>query len=214
MPSAGRSTGSRASGCPARGPPSFPSRRASRGARRCPRGDRRDPSVAGGRGRRSRNSSRSTIARWMHSGGRSMPQLAEFRLGRWRPTARSPGDRPARRRSRRRRGSRPQPDADHRPVPPGRGGNGKLTGFSAPGGLATKRRMLELEGAPGSVSRPSSADPRTGTFDGRRECGTSPCPSLRPSAVRSINRSGGRRVASCREWTPRSGARCRRQTRR
>jgi methylated-DNA-[protein]-cysteine S-methyltransferase len=29
------------------------------------------------------------------------------------------------------------------------GANGKLTGFSAPGGLATKRRMLELEGAPG-----------------------------------------------------------------
>jgi methylated-DNA-[protein]-cysteine S-methyltransferase len=29
------------------------------------------------------------------------------------------------------------------------GSNGKLTGFSAPGGLATKRRMLELEGAPG-----------------------------------------------------------------
>jgi methylated-DNA-[protein]-cysteine S-methyltransferase len=29
------------------------------------------------------------------------------------------------------------------------GVNGKLTGFSAPGGLATKRRMLELEGAPG-----------------------------------------------------------------
>ena len=27
--------------------------------------------------------------------------------------------------------------------------NGALTGFSAPGGLATKRRMLELEGAPG-----------------------------------------------------------------
>jgi methylated-DNA-[protein]-cysteine S-methyltransferase len=27
--------------------------------------------------------------------------------------------------------------------------NGVLTGFSAPGGLATKRRMLELEGAPG-----------------------------------------------------------------
>jgi methylated-DNA-[protein]-cysteine S-methyltransferase len=27
--------------------------------------------------------------------------------------------------------------------------NGGLTGFSAPGGLATKRRMLELEGAPG-----------------------------------------------------------------
>jgi len=27
--------------------------------------------------------------------------------------------------------------------------SGKLTGFSAPGGLATKRRMLELEGAPG-----------------------------------------------------------------
>ena len=26
---------------------------------------------------------------------------------------------------------------------------GALTGFSAPGGLATKRRMLELEGAPG-----------------------------------------------------------------
>ena len=29
------------------------------------------------------------------------------------------------------------------------GANGKLTGFSAPGGLATKRRMLEIEGAPG-----------------------------------------------------------------
>ena len=29
------------------------------------------------------------------------------------------------------------------------GANGKLTGFSAPGGLATKRRMLQLEGAPG-----------------------------------------------------------------
>ena len=29
------------------------------------------------------------------------------------------------------------------------GAGGKLTGFSAPGGLATKRRMLELEGAPG-----------------------------------------------------------------
>ena len=27
--------------------------------------------------------------------------------------------------------------------------NGALTGFSAPGGLAAKRRMLELEGAPG-----------------------------------------------------------------
>ncbi len=27
--------------------------------------------------------------------------------------------------------------------------NGALTGFSAPGGLQTKRRMLELEGAPG-----------------------------------------------------------------
>jgi methylated-DNA-[protein]-cysteine S-methyltransferase len=27
--------------------------------------------------------------------------------------------------------------------------NGALTGFSAPGGLATKRRMLQLEGAPG-----------------------------------------------------------------
>jgi methylated-DNA-[protein]-cysteine S-methyltransferase len=27
--------------------------------------------------------------------------------------------------------------------------DGRLTGFSAPGGLATKRRMLELEGAPG-----------------------------------------------------------------
>ena len=27
--------------------------------------------------------------------------------------------------------------------------HGALTGFSAPGGLATKRRMLELEGAPG-----------------------------------------------------------------
>ena len=29
------------------------------------------------------------------------------------------------------------------------GAGGKLIGFSAPGGLATKRRMLELEGAPG-----------------------------------------------------------------
>lgn len=29
------------------------------------------------------------------------------------------------------------------------GANGRLTGFSAPGGLATKRRMLELEGAAG-----------------------------------------------------------------
>jgi methylated-DNA-[protein]-cysteine S-methyltransferase len=29
------------------------------------------------------------------------------------------------------------------------GSDGKLTCFSAPGGLATKRRMLELEGAPG-----------------------------------------------------------------
>lgn len=29
------------------------------------------------------------------------------------------------------------------------GANGKLTGFSAPGGLETKRRMLELEGVPG-----------------------------------------------------------------
>ena len=29
------------------------------------------------------------------------------------------------------------------------GANGKLTGFSAPGGLETKRKMLELEGAPG-----------------------------------------------------------------
>ena len=29
------------------------------------------------------------------------------------------------------------------------GADGKLTGFSGPGGLATKRRMLELEGAPG-----------------------------------------------------------------
>jgi methylated-DNA-[protein]-cysteine S-methyltransferase len=29
------------------------------------------------------------------------------------------------------------------------GANGKLIGFSAPGGLATKQRMLELEGAPG-----------------------------------------------------------------
>ena len=33
------------------------------------------------------------------------------------------------------------------------GSNGKLTGFSAPGGLATKRRMLELEGAPGYGQR-------------------------------------------------------------
>jgi methylated-DNA-[protein]-cysteine S-methyltransferase len=29
------------------------------------------------------------------------------------------------------------------------GADGRLTGFSAPGGLETKRRMLELEGAPG-----------------------------------------------------------------
>ena len=33
------------------------------------------------------------------------------------------------------------------------GANGRLTGFSAPGGLATKRRMLELEGAPGFGQR-------------------------------------------------------------
>jgi methylated-DNA-[protein]-cysteine S-methyltransferase len=32
-------------------------------------------------------------------------------------------------------------------------GNGALTGFSAPGGLATKRRMLEIEGAPGNGQR-------------------------------------------------------------
>ena len=31
--------------------------------------------------------------------------------------------------------------------------NGALHGFSAPGGLATKRRMLELEGAPGYGQR-------------------------------------------------------------
>ena len=31
--------------------------------------------------------------------------------------------------------------------------SGALTGFSAPGGLATKRRMLELEGAPGYGQR-------------------------------------------------------------
>jgi methylated-DNA-[protein]-cysteine S-methyltransferase len=31
--------------------------------------------------------------------------------------------------------------------------NGALTGFSAPGGLDTKRRMLELEGAPGYGQR-------------------------------------------------------------
>jgi len=33
------------------------------------------------------------------------------------------------------------------------GANGKLTGFSAPGGVETKRRMLELEGAPGYGQR-------------------------------------------------------------
>jgi methylated-DNA-[protein]-cysteine S-methyltransferase len=33
------------------------------------------------------------------------------------------------------------------------GANGKPTGFSAPGGLETKRRMLELEGAPGYGQR-------------------------------------------------------------
>jgi methylated-DNA-[protein]-cysteine S-methyltransferase len=33
------------------------------------------------------------------------------------------------------------------------GANGKLTGFSAPGGLETKRRMLELEGTPGFGQR-------------------------------------------------------------
>jgi methylated-DNA-[protein]-cysteine S-methyltransferase len=33
------------------------------------------------------------------------------------------------------------------------GANGRLTGFSAPGGLETKRRMLELEGAPGYGQR-------------------------------------------------------------
>ena len=33
------------------------------------------------------------------------------------------------------------------------GAGGRLTGFSAPGGLETKRRMLELEGAPGYTQR-------------------------------------------------------------
>jgi methylated-DNA-[protein]-cysteine S-methyltransferase len=33
------------------------------------------------------------------------------------------------------------------------GANGRLTGFSAPGGLETKRRLLELEGAPGFGQR-------------------------------------------------------------
>jgi O6-methylguanine-DNA--protein-cysteine methyltransferase len=31
---------------------------------------------------------------------------------------------------------------------------GALTGFSSPGGVATKRRMLEIEGAPGFVQQP------------------------------------------------------------
>ena len=38
----------------------------------------------------------------------------------------------------------------HRVVGP----DGKLTGFSAPGGLETKRRMLALEGAPGYGQQP------------------------------------------------------------
>ena len=31
--------------------------------------------------------------------------------------------------------------------------DGRLTGFSAPGGIATKRRLLEIEGAPGFAQR-------------------------------------------------------------
>jgi methylated-DNA-[protein]-cysteine S-methyltransferase len=49
--------------------------------------------------------------------------------------------------------------------------NGALTGFSAPGGLATKRRMLELEGAPGYGQLPlfssSSVGSRTAPPSGR-----------------------------------------------
>ena len=55
------------------------------------------------------------------------------------------------------------------------GANGKLTGFSAPGGLETKRRMLAWRARPGSASRSSSADPRT--FRG--EC----CPIVLNGAV-------------------------------
>jgi methylated-DNA-[protein]-cysteine S-methyltransferase len=60
------------------------------------------------------------------------------------------------------------------------GANGKLTGFSAPGGLETKRRMLELEGAPGfgqqllfgqPVSEPGRALDQLG--DHRRSSGGS-----------------------------------------
>jgi O-6-methylguanine DNA methyltransferase len=36
---------------------------------------------------------------------------------------------------------------------------GELHGFSAPGGITTKRRMLEIERAPGSPSSPCSAPP-------------------------------------------------------
>ena len=43
----------------------------------------------------------------------------------------------------------PEPLPDHRPVPPRGRGERRAPGFSAPGGLDTKRRMLELEGAPG-----------------------------------------------------------------
>lgn len=34
------------------------------------------------------------------------------------------------------------------------GANGNLTGFSAPGGVETKRRLLEIEGAPGFGQQP------------------------------------------------------------
>ena len=43
--------------------------------------------------------------------------------------------------------------------------DGKLTGFSAPGGLATKRRMLELEGAPG-YGQQRLFDPETASGTG------------------------------------------------
>jgi Methylated DNA-protein cysteine methyltransferase len=58
--------------------------------------------------------------------------------------------------------------------------NGALTGFSAPGGLATKRRMLELEGAPGYGQQALFGDERAvssgvaggplGTGMGTRAC--------------------------------------------
>ena len=67
-----------------------------------------------------------------------------------------PSHRPTGRGPRRRRGTEPEPDPIIVPCHRVVAANGALTGFSAPGGLATKRRMLELEGAPGYGQAPAA----------------------------------------------------------